>query len=81
MDYYEERLRGLGKAFYDEIIHCIALIEQFPQAWQKVGRKSRKCLVKRFPYMILYIYGKDEIVITAIAHQHRDPQYYSDHIV
>lgn len=81
IDFYEDQFPGLGKAFYNEVMSCINLIERFPNSWRKVGKKTRKCLLKRFPYLLLYIVDDDELLITAIAHQHRDPDYYSERIV
>jgi len=36
----------------------------------------RRCLIKRFPYSILYGINVDMIVIIAIAHLHRKPNYW-----
>lgn len=36
---------------------------------------------KGFPYALLYAIETDEILITAVAHLHRDPEHYKDRIV
>ena len=74
--YYNDQLPGLGKQFFREVSTAIELIRKFPQAWHKVGKHTRRFLLKRFPYLILYIPEKDKIIITAIAHKHRFPDYY-----
>ena len=74
--YYNEQLQGLGDQFYDEFLVALEFIKKYPQAWQKVGEYTRRYILKRFPYMVLYVPEKDRIVITVIAHQHRHPDYY-----
>jgi len=81
IEYYEYQLPVLGKAFYEEFLSCLERIEKFPLAWRKVGKKTRKSLLKSFPYFILYIFENDELYITAIGHQHRDPDFYFERIV
>jgi len=45
----------------------------------KIGKYfSRRCLVYKFPYGVIYQYQEDknEILIVAIAHLHRKPDYW-----
>jgi hypothetical protein len=39
---------------------------------------TRRCLIAKFPYGVIYHYSpeQDEIVIVAIAHLHRRPDYW-----
>lgn len=79
--YYEDQMRGLGNQFLNEFNRVIEFILKFPILWAKVGKRTRKALLKRFPYFILYIFEDEIVNITCIAHQHRDPDYYIDRIV
>lgn len=74
--YYEKQLKGLGKQFSNEIDSALHLIQLFPSSWSKVDHNIRKCIIKRFPYLILYVIEKDKLIVSAVAHQHRDPEYY-----
>ncbi len=80
IEYYEDINPGLGAAFYEEVMYFISLIEMYPFSWTKVGKRTRRCLLKRFPHFILYIPENEELNITAIGHQHRDPEYFADRI-
>ena len=80
MEFYNEQLPGLGEQFFDELMHSLDLICTFPNSWKKVGENTRKLLLPRFPYLILYIPEEEKILITAIAHQHRSPEYYIDRV-
>jgi hypothetical protein len=52
-----------------------------PKAWTKIGTKTRRCILKGFPYALLFIEETDEIIITAVAHLHRNPKYFKDRII
>jgi len=82
VEYYEYQLPGLGKKFYFEVEKAIERIIRFPEAWTKVGKYTRRCLLKRFPYGILYsIDDNNDILILAIANMHRNPNYYKSRII
>ncbi|MBF0532960.1 MAG: type II toxin-antitoxin system RelE/ParE family toxin [Candidatus Omnitrophica bacterium] len=76
IDFYDYPSPGLGSAFLQEFKETMEFIKLFPEGWQKTGLNTRKCLLKKFPYMILYIAEKNRIIITSIAHQHRHPRAY-----
>lgn len=78
--YYNDQFPGLGAQFFEELVKAVELIQKFPQAWKKVGKHTHKLHLKRFPYIVLYIPEKDKILVTAIAHQHRNPGYYINRI-
>ena len=79
--YYSLQLEGLEDQFLQEFEKTIELIKKYPEAWRKMGLHTRRGLLKRFPYFILYVIENDKILITCIAHQHRDPEYYIDRIL
>ena len=75
-DYYEAMVRGLGAQFSNEVINTIDRINRFPQAWQKLSPRSRRCRTDRFPYGLIYQIKADEIIIIAVMHLDRDPTYW-----
>ncbi len=76
VNFYDYQSPGLGLAFKKEFYEVMDFIQLFPNGWQKVGPNTRKCILKKFPYLILYIVNGEELFITAIAHQHRHPESY-----
>jgi len=81
IEYYNFQVPGLGSKFYEEVEQAIERIVLLPKAWTKIGKYTRRCLIKTFPYMILYtIENNFTIVITAIANTHRNPEHYQDMI-
>lgn len=79
--YYDYQLPGLGFRFFQEASAAIERIRLMPEAWTKVGERTRRCILKGFPYALLYVIGTDEILITAVAHLHRDVKHYKDRIM
>lgn len=76
IDYYEECESGLGYDFSIEVRSAIQNILDYPPAWPVLEGEVRRCLVNRFPYGVLYSIEHDEILILAIMHLHRDPEYW-----
>ena len=74
--FYETELEGLGLRFKEEIKSAILRIKEHPKAWSIERGEIRKALLHRFPYKILYALEKEKIIILAIAHQHRKPDYW-----
>jgi hypothetical protein len=80
VSYYNRERPGLGYEFLWEVFFAIDRIKQFPQAWPVFYQKTRRCLIRRFPYGIIYILENDLVLIFAIAHLHREPDYWIDRL-
>jgi hypothetical protein len=76
IDYFEEVESGLGYDFAVEVYSSIERTTSFPKAWPVLESDIRRCLVRRFPYGVLYSEEKDSIYIVAVMHLHRDPEYW-----
>jgi plasmid stabilization system protein ParE len=74
--WYEYQYSGLGQRFLSELDITVNRIIAFPEACKIVIKNTRRCLLKSFPFAIFYVFEKEEIIITAIAHLHRNPISY-----
>ena len=74
--FYEEQRLGLGYEFLSEIETAIEKITDFPNAWTRVSNRTRRILVKRFPFGLLYEIGEDELIIAAVMDLRRDPVHW-----
>ncbi|HXA79711.1 MAG TPA: type II toxin-antitoxin system RelE/ParE family toxin [Opitutaceae bacterium] len=74
--YYNEQVPELGDAFVDEIEAGIGIILAGPTIWRVIEDDVRRYLVRRFPYGIYYTIENELIVIWAVKHLHRDPDYW-----
>ncbi|MDO8543396.1 MAG: type II toxin-antitoxin system RelE/ParE family toxin [Opitutaceae bacterium] len=75
---YNRQVPGLGDAFADEIEAGVGKIRAVPYVWRIVEDDVRRFLVARFPYGIYYTVEDDRIVIWAVKHLHRDPDYWQE---
>ncbi|MDD2600543.1 MAG: type II toxin-antitoxin system RelE/ParE family toxin [Kiritimatiellae bacterium] len=71
--YYELQAVGLGIDFIDKTDSAVESISANPEAWPVISDTTRRCLVYRFPYALLYRIDQDEIVIQATMHLRRHP--------
>ena len=76
VQFYKQRGRNLGRRFAGEIRTTIAKIVATPECWRILERDVRRCLVRVFPYSVLYTIEADFILIVAIAHGKRRPGYW-----
>ena len=61
--YYDYQLPGLGFRFFQETSAAIERMRLMPEAWTKVGERTRRCILKGFPYAFLYVIEKEELLI------------------
>jgi hypothetical protein len=76
IDYYEEIETGLGYDFAIEVYTTIQRSLIYPNAWPVLEGDIRRCLVRRFPYGVLYSIEPNGLFILAIMNLHRDPDYW-----
>lgn len=76
--FYDFESAGLGQRFKEEVRKAAVRIAEYPQAWSIERGEVRKCLLHTFPYKLLYSVEEDHILVLAVAHQHRKPDYWVD---
>ncbi len=75
-EYYEQCQPGLGFEFVEEVYAAISRIVQYPDAWSALSKNSRRCLVNRFPYGVIYQVKSHNLRLIAVAHLNRRPAYW-----
>lgn len=79
-DYYAAISPELGTAFKRELRQLLRLVATMPQAWPPSGEGMRKCMLARFPYLVIYAPLPDELLVLAVGHQHRRPGFWRDRV-
>lgn len=81
--WYEERDRGLGTRFLDEVEQILAHIKRSPvlgMRWLVGGLPEhvevRRLPLRKFPYLVVYIVEPEPTVV-AVAHGRRRPGYWT----
>ena len=72
--YYNDQRSNLGYEFALEIDRTVERILQHPLAWTLVAKRTRRALVDRFPYGILYYVHGEAIVVTAVMNLRQEPR-------
>lgn len=73
--WYEEKRAGLGHDFLLQVDAGLNFIRRNPQIHPIEYKGTRKHLIKRFPYKIIYLLLAEEkmIIILAVVHGKRKP--------
>lgn len=74
--YYESREPGLGMRFKGEVEYVIQRILADPCLWRERPGGYRRVNCPVFPYYVAYFVRQDKIVIAAVGHGHRRPDYW-----
>ena len=78
--WYESQVPRLGDAFLVEVLSAATRIAQYPEAWQSLDDDLRRCRLSRFPYGLIYAIEGGDILVLAVAHLHRNPDYWRDRL-
>jgi hypothetical protein len=78
IEYYEECSEGLGLEFVREVYSSIQNIISYPSAWPPLSKNTRRCIINRFPYGVIYQEKREEIYIIAVMHLHKRPEYWEN---
>ena len=76
LQFYEGERPGLGAECREEIYNAINRIKGSPTLYRKVEGEIRRCLVRRFPFSILYrVIGNEVVRILVIRHHRKHPRF------
>ncbi len=67
------QFRAAGSAAVREIV-------QAPQRWPNYLYETRRVVLQRFPFSVVYLDDPDVITIIAVAHSKRKPGYWKDRV-
>jgi len=75
-DWYEAQSVGLGAEFLRAVEAVLASIQRTPALYPVVRGRTRRALLRRFPYGVFF-YERDEaqeVVVVAVVHGRRHPR-------
>ncbi len=75
-DWYLERSAPAAARFASELNRAIGSIADAPQRWPEGRHGTRKFLLRRFPFAVIYRELPSLIQVVAIARGHRRPGYW-----
>jgi plasmid stabilization system protein ParE len=78
IDFYDALAAGLARDLVDEFDAALVQIQEFPQSGSPYLRDTRRVLLGRFPFSVVYRVKVDSIEVVAFAHRARRPGYWAE---
>ena len=75
--YYEDQQKNLGGRFLASVQDALNRIRVNPLMYRQVEPGVRRCLVRTFPYGVLFRIENEQLVVVAVMHLHREPGYWN----
>lgn len=80
LGFLELRNKGLGRRLLNEVRRTAARIAEFPSLGTEIRPGVRKILLRTFRYSLVYAVDGGGVLILAVAHGSRRPDYWSPRI-
>ncbi|MBI3932965.1 MAG: type II toxin-antitoxin system RelE/ParE family toxin [Acidobacteria bacterium] len=74
--WYAQRSPSVATAFLAEVDQAIARIGETPETWPRYRRGTRRFILRRFPFSVVYRIDGDVVYVVAVAHAKRRPEYW-----
>lgn len=74
--FYDTESSDVRTRFVAAVEQSISLVCEYPNIGSPVGRAEGRVLIPRFPYQLVYRFDGQSILVVAIAHAHRRPNYW-----
>jgi plasmid stabilization system protein ParE len=80
LKFYRGDSSKLARAFADEFRRVSILLERHPMLGAPYYSGTRRKLLTRFPYALIYLIDGSDVVVVALAHQRRQPFYWVERL-
>lgn len=80
IDFYAKDSLEPARAFAHEFRAAIALLRERPLIGRPYVEGTRRKVLPRFPYAIIYDVQPHQLTVIAVAHHSRDPDYWLDRL-
>lgn len=74
--WYDQVRPELGDRFESEVERAIRRILKHPRLFRSLTRRTRRGLLRTFPYGIIFAPLAERVVIIAVMHLSREPGYW-----
>jgi len=74
--WYAGREPEIALRFIASVEDAINRVLDAPMRWRVIDEDVRRCLIRVFPYAVLYTIEADFLLIVAVMHCSREPNYW-----
>jgi plasmid stabilization system protein ParE len=78
--WYLDRSEIAAAKFVTDLDRALELVSESPNRWPRGEHATRKFVLRRFPFAIVYRETKQSTQILAVAHGHRRPGYWKERL-
>jgi plasmid stabilization system protein ParE len=75
-EWYFIRSPQAADAFLAELGIALEAVAASPDLYSSYTENTRRCVLGRFPYSVIYLHQEDVIHVIAVAHAKRRPGYW-----
>jgi toxin ParE1/3/4 len=79
-DWYSHYSADAGIGFISAVSEAIETISHAPGRWPEYLHDTRRFVLFRFPYSVVYLDDPDFVSIVAVAHSKRKPGYWKQRL-
>ena len=76
ISYYSATRPELGLRFEQAVADAVRSAVVHPERGAPRSKNTRRWLVKGFPYGVIYRANEAEVLVVAVAHQRKQPEYW-----
>jgi plasmid stabilization system protein ParE len=76
LTWYLARSARAAAGFQDAVADGIQRISDLPDPYPFIDTRHRRCLLKRYPYSLVYRTEKSGVLVVAVAHSRRASNYW-----
>lgn len=80
VEWYRENSEQAAAEFLREVDEAIASIAANPDRWAEHLYGTRRCVLRHFPYVVVYLLNETRVEIVAVAHGRRRPGYWAERV-
>ena len=77
VSYYRRQGAAVSESFSAEVERAIGLVAEAPERWPPYLEETRRFLLRRFPFSVVYVVRGTTIYVLAVAHAKRRPGYWT----
>ncbi len=78
--FYEGKRTGLGATFRIAVAHAFKRMVAAPEMFPIIRSGIRRCLVRRFPYAVLFHFDGKTVDVLVVTHLQRQPEWWKKRI-
>jgi plasmid stabilization system protein ParE len=78
--FYDRRSRVVARAFLADVMSALEGVRRLPESAPVLRGAVRRKPLRKFPYSILFALDGDTVVIVAVMHGKRRPDYWAPRV-